>query len=414
MTVLLVIVLALLGAMIYAVKLRRIANAAPRLSIATPAHPDTAPAVALSTEAGSRPSVSVVIPAYNERVNIQDCILSVLSSTQPDMIALDVWVIDDQSSDETLAIAQTLQRTLNDPRLNVLAGKPRPDGQIWMGKNWACTQAVSHTAGDFLLFIDADVRLKPGAIAAAVAAVQQQQIDLLTLCPAIVCGCLAEWLIQPWLMSLLIAGLDMNDVNDPQSETAFAAGMFMLFPRSVYEHLGGHQSVASQAVEDVELARRIKQQGRTLRYMIGADLASVRMYQSLAAIWEGWTKNWHLGSGRSWKISLYSALIMVWVCILPWLGLAMLTSHFTIGLTPIDGFTIALGLGAIGLHYHIRQSIEIVTAISPRYWWLSAVSGTLVAAIAITSIIKTETGWGWTWRGRSLKLPEAEMEGVER
>ena len=36
------------------------------------------------------------------------------------------------------------------------------------------------------------------------------------------------------------------------------------------------------------------------------------------------------------------------------------------------------------------------------YWWLSGVGGIIVAALALTSIVKTETGWGWTWRGRSL------------
>jgi hypothetical protein len=41
------------------------------------------------------------------------------------------------------------------------------------------------------------------------------------------------------------------------------------------------------------------------------------------------------------------------------------------------------------------------------------VGGVLVAAIAIVSIIKTETGWGWTWRGRALQLPNAEFRDVE-
>jgi len=38
----------------------------------------------------------------------------------------------------------------------------------------------------------------------------------------------------------------------------------------------------------------------------------------------------------------------------------------------------------------------------PKYWWLMGLGGALVLAIALTSIVKTETGWGWTWRGRSL------------
>ncbi|PSB28122.1 glycosyl transferase [Stenomitos frigidus ULC18] len=401
------VVVALLGASIYEAKLRRIAETAPTLAIATSSS-DRSPS-ASSQQPGTitLPLVSVIIPAYNEADNIEDCILSVLQGTPPSA-PLEVWVLDDQSSDDTLAIAQTLQQTLNDPRLRVLAGKARPDQQTWMGKNWACTQAVEHARGAFLLFLDADVRLKPGAIVAALEFVQENQIDLLTLCPEVVCGCLAEWLVQPWMMSLLMAGFAFNEVNDPHAEAAFAAGMFMFFRRTAYEQVGGHQAVADQAVEDVELARRLKLKGLKLYYAIGANLASVRMYRSLAGVWEGWTKNWHLGSRRSLYISLLSATIMLWVCVLPWFGLvALLYQLETVGLTPVNGLAIALAVTTIAIQYRIRCSIERVAAIPPRYWWLTGIGGALVAAITIVSVIKTETGWGWTWRGRSLQLPNA-------
>ncbi|XGV99403.1 MAG: glycosyltransferase family 2 protein [Leptolyngbya sp. BL-A-14] len=407
MIVLVLVVIALLAAMVYAAKLRRIAATAPQLVIPVDDSDSTFSQDSQDCKLIA-PRVSVIIPAYNEADNIEACILSVLQQTPQSVEPLEVWVVDDQSSDATLAIAQTLQATLNDPRLHVRAGKPRPDQALWMGKNWACTQAAEQAAGEFLLFLDADLRLNPGAIAAAIETVESLQIDLLTLCPRVECACLAEWLVQPWMMSLLMAGFDFNEVNDPNAEAAFAAGMFMFFRRTAYEQLGGHRAVADQTVEDVELARRLKQQGLKLYYAVGAHLASVRMYRSLAAVWEGWTKNWHLGSRRSLYISLLSAMIMFWVCVLPWLSLVtLLYKTATAGLPPIDGLAIALALGAIGLQYNLRYSIERVAAIPTRYWWLSGVGGALVAAIVIGSIIKTETGWGWTWRGRSLQLPDA-------
>ncbi|MEO1391248.1 MAG: glycosyl transferase, partial [Cyanobacteria bacterium J06634_6] len=42
---------------------------------------------------------------------------------------------------------------------------------------------------------------------------------------------------------------------------------------------------------------------------------------------------------------------------------------------------------------------------SVRYLWLAWLAGGVVSAIALASIVKTETGWGWTWRGRSLAMP---------
>lgn len=398
--------MALLAAMVYAAKLRRTAATAPQLVITTNNRDGAHSSTSQPSEV-SLPRVSVIIPAYNEADNIEACILSVLQPGSSSAEPLEVWVVDDQSSDSTLAIAQALQAKLNDPRLHVLAGKPRPEQELWMGKNWACIQAAELAAGEFLLFLDADMRLNQGAIASALETVEEQHIDLLTLCPEVVCGCLSEWLIQPWMMSLLMAGFDFNEVNDPKADAAFAAGMFMFFRRTAYDQVGGHKAVADQAVEDVELARRLKLKSLKLYYAAGRNLASVRMYRSLAGIWEGWTKNWHLGSRRSLYISLLSAMIILWVCVLPWFTLAALLYQSVVGgLTFIDGFAIALALTAIALQYNLRCSIERVAGIPPRYWWLTGVGGALVSGIVIASIIKTETGWGWTWRGRSLQLPD--------
>ena len=81
------------------------------------------------------PKVSVIVPAYNEAENIRDCAIAILESTRPSVDNLEVLIVDDRSTDDTLAIAQTLQQQLNDPRLKILAGQARPANQYWAGKN---------------------------------------------------------------------------------------------------------------------------------------------------------------------------------------------------------------------------------------------------------------------------------------
>jgi len=399
-------VIALVGVSLYAAKLRRMAAMAPHLTIAADdasaatAHEQRTP-LAIA-------SVSVIIPVYNEADNVEACVRSVLQETTRSAAPVEVWVVDDQSSDATLTIAQTLQATLNEPRLQVLAGKPRPAQELWMGKNWACTQAAEQATGEFLLFLDADVRLKPGAIAAAVQEAEAKQLDLLTCSPAIICGCLAEWLVQPILMNQLLAELDFAAVADPATETVFAAGPFMLFRQSAYQKIGGHRAVASQVVEDVELARRIKASGLKLELLLANDLATVRMYRSFAALWEGWTKNLYLGTQRNLTAVSLFAVTMLMLYAIPWLGLVVVLCKTAIDTVSVVDFLIAgSSITAILLHYDIRRSGGSASAIPTRYWWLSGMGGALVAAIAIASIIKTETGWGWTWRGRSLQLPDA-------
>lgn len=403
--VLAVVVLALVGLVLYAAKMRRMVTKVPKLTIVTT---PSATNYRQASDPRPIPRVSVIIPAYNEADNLEPCVRSVLQNTALSPEQLEVWVVDDQSTDTTLTIAQTLQTTLKDPRLRVLTGKPRPDQERWMGKNWACTQAAEQSSGEFLLFLDADVRLKQGAIVAAVQEAETKQLDLLTCGPAIVCGCLAEWLVQPILMNQLLAELDFAAVTDSTTDTVFAAGPFMLFRRSAYDKIGGHRAVASQVVEDVELARRIKTNGLRLELLLASDFVTVRMYRSFAALWEGWTKNLYLGTQRNLTAVSIFAVTMLLFYLVPWLGLAVVLYHAARGaLALVDLLLAGSAIAAILLHYDIRQSGSRVSAIPTTYWWLSGVGGALVAAIAIASIIKTETGWGWTWRGRSLQLPDS-------
>ncbi|MBE9009430.1 glycosyltransferase [Pseudanabaenaceae cyanobacterium LEGE 13415] len=360
-----------------------------------------APVVADSAIANPFPQVAVVIPAYNEAANIEACVTSVLDSTTIEH--LQVWVIDDQSTDETREIVELLQASRHDSRLHLISAGERPAGEVWVGKNWACTQAAKQIESEFLLFIDADVRLKSQSIEKTIAHAQQEKIDLLSLAPAILCRHWSEWLVQPIVVLLLAVGFDFAPVNDPMSETAFAAGPFMLFRRSAYDAIGGHAAVHDYVVEDVELSRRIKQQNFRLWYGLGRGLAEVQMYRSFSALWEGWTKNWFEGSNRNYQAAFYCIFVTFIIFSMPLVGLTIALSQLA-----FSGFTIAtglaLGLSSIALfqHYVIRLRSEPYTLISTNYWWAIGVGGLLVCAIVLTSIVKTVTGWGWTWRGRQL------------
>ena len=358
----------------------------------------------------SLPRISVIVPAYNEAANIHDCVIAVLASQLPDPTALQVLVADDESTDQTRSIAQAVAD--QDARVQVIVVPPRPSDAVWRGKNWACDQAIQQATGDYWLFIDADVRLAPNAIATAVSRAEQEAIDLLSLMPNITCGCLAEWLVQPVMRSVLAVGFSFAGVNDlTEPERAFAAGPFMLFRRSAYTAIGGHRAVADDLVEDVALARQIKRHGYRLHYALAPGLLQVRMYQTWTALWEGWTKNYYLGGGCNPSGTLYSAASMVVVFTLPWLGLALAVGLVALGLATATPFsiglavvTLLLGGGAIALQYYYRLQTARRFQQPLRYGWLGWLSGLLVAAIAIGSMIKTETGWGWTWRGRPLAI----------
>ena len=88
------------------------------------------------------PKVGVVIPAYNEEKNIDDCLRSIINSDYPKS-KLEVVVVDDGSTDSTLKILEKYK-------------KVRVLKQQHIGKVEALNLGVKHCSSDFVVTIDAD------------------------------------------------------------------------------------------------------------------------------------------------------------------------------------------------------------------------------------------------------------------
>ncbi len=375
---------------------------APRLGQAPAAEPPPAEGQPLGGA-----GLTVIVPTYNEAANIDTCLDALLASELPGR-PWQVVVADDGSLDGTPELVQARLNAGSLPagRLTLLACGPRPAGERWCGKTWPCSEAVRRLAPTpdadraetaWLLFLDADVTVEPRALAAALAEAEREAVDLLSLAPRLSCGCLAEWLVQPIVAVLLGLGFPLARTNDPADPTAFAAGPFMLFRRSAYERIGGHRAVAGEVVEDLALARAIKGRGLRLRYLLALDLVSLRMYRSFAALWEGWTKNWHLGLQGNVPLTLASGAAVLLLYTVPWLLLPAAPALGPRGL-PL----LAAALAGVALQLVIRLWCRRHVQLPLRHWWLAGLGGLVIAAIAPVSIWKTRTGRGWTWRGRSL------------
>jgi glycosyltransferase involved in cell wall biosynthesis len=344
-------------------------------------------------------SLTVVVPAYNEAANIAACLAAVLAS-EPPCADWRLLLVDDGSTDATIAVA----RAAAGERFTLLEAGPRPVGERWVGKNWACSRAIDTVTSDWVLFIDADLRLQPTALRRALAQALADGADLLSLAPRLSCSCLAEWMVQPIIASLLGLGFPIEAANDPASTVAFAAGPFMLFRRSAYEAIGGHRALAAEVVEDLALARRIKAGGYRLRYLLGLDAAELCMYANFAALWEGWSKNWLLGLDGSVPKALAAAALVLLLFSGPWL-LAP-AAAFAAWVLPHQRALLASAAWAallgIALQLVLRLWIRRRFQLPLRHWWLMGVGGLLVAGIGPTSVWRTLTGRGWTWRGRPL------------
>ncbi|MEK6846092.1 MAG: glycosyltransferase, partial [Nanoarchaeota archaeon] len=134
------------------------------------------------------PFVSILVPARNEEKNIKSCVESLLVQDYPHF---EVLVLDDHSEDET----EKILKSIKNQKLKFWKGKPLPED--WIGKPWACYQLAEKAKGELLLFTDADTVHEPGALKAAVAAMEAEGADFVTALPQEAAYSWSEALVIP-------------------------------------------------------------------------------------------------------------------------------------------------------------------------------------------------------------------------
>jgi len=231
------------------------------------------------------PMVSVLIPARNEERSIASCVRSILEQDYP---SFEVLVLDDQSSDNTRAILESM--AISQPVLRILPGESPSGNQV--GKNWACSQLARQAKGELLLFTDADTLHRSDTLKTIVTTLMGEQADLVTGFPRQEVHTWGERLLVPFFSWAFLCFIPLALAYKLRLPfLSMAVGQMMLFRREAYLAIGGHDFVSSSMVDDISLVRRIKASGLCWRVSYIADLVSCRMYHSSREAMEGFTKN---------------------------------------------------------------------------------------------------------------------------
>lgn len=260
--------------------------------------------------AGTR--VSILIPARDEEANIAACLDAAAASRG---VEVEIIVMDDGSTDRTAEIVRA--HAARDPRIRLLSCPPLPAG--WTGKVHACQRLADAATGTHLLFIDADVRLEPGAAAAMAAHAQTHGIALVSGVPRQVIGSLGEGLTVP-MINLLMLGYLPGAGRAFTRRPGFAAatGQLLLADAAAYRATGGHEAVRHLLHDGIALARRFRAQGHRTEIVDGSALASCRMYAGFAQAWRGFLKNAHEGMATPFGLPVWT-VILAGGHLLPWL-----------------------------------------------------------------------------------------------
>jgi glycosyltransferase involved in cell wall biosynthesis len=186
------------------------------------------------------PLVSVIVPNYNYAASLHVCLRAVLDQTYPH---LEVVVVDDASTDDSVAVAAALGVRV-----------------VRLADNGGCARArnvgAAHTAGEILFYVDSDLAMAPDAVARAVA--------ILRADPRVgaVCGVEDP---EPLLHDTPVAryrGLQYHYWSaSGEGDVTVLCPAMLAIPRAVYEEVGPFNEALLQT-EEVDYGYRLSRRHR--------------------------------------------------------------------------------------------------------------------------------------------------------
>ena len=352
------------------------------------------PSRAPASPAGGLPDdtlVSVLIPARNEAANIGAAVDAAAASVG---VAVEIIVMDDGSTDGTGGIVAAM--AAGDPRLRLASAPPLPPG--WAGKPHACRRLADLARGTHLLFVDADVRLRPHAAALMAAYTVRERQALVSAVPHQLMPSLGELLTVPLINFLLYGYLPIARMRAmPVPALAAACGQLLMVERDAYARTGGHAMVRGSLHEGLQLARALRTAGLRTDLVAGSTLADCRMYQGFAEAWNGFVKNAREGMATPRLLPLWTVLLGGGHVLPPILVVAAL-----LGAGPLWPVLAALIL-SLGTRLVVTLATDESLAAVPLHPAAVAVG----LAIQWTALVRSWTGRPATWKGRSYETGAA-------
>ncbi len=209
------------------------------------------------------PGVIAVVPARDEAAAISRSVGSLLRQDYAGRFS--VVLVDDQSSDDTAAIASAAAEALGAADcLTIVAGTNAPSG--WTGKLWAMRQGLANVENaaapvEYVLFTDADIAYAPQALRGLVEIAQARKSVLTSLMVKLRCESRAEQFLAPAFVFFFQKLYPFAWVNDPARPTAAAAGGCMLARYDALKSAGGLEAVRGALIDDCALAALMKTRG---------------------------------------------------------------------------------------------------------------------------------------------------------
>ncbi len=323
--------------------------------------------------------ISILIPARNEASNITQLLNSIICQDYPHWEAL---VYDDMSEDDTAKVVRSFQK--HDSRIRLIKGKELPKG--WLGKNHACHQLALQATGKYLLFLDADVALEQSLLNNSLAHLQKHRLDLLSIFPQQIMNSWGERFSVPAMNWVLVSLLPLVLTRKSRLPALAAAnGQHMLFKGNVYRKYSFHKHFRDKAVEDIAIAKYMKQKALKIQTLLSGGQIKCRMYTSLKEALQGFSKNVLAFFGNNTAIAIIIMLVT------------------TLGVFPVY---LAMGLNITLLYLFCIILIRIIVAFASRqnvlFTIITAPVQQIVFCMMVIGAIHKRLKRKNVWKGRII------------
>ncbi|MCC7180019.1 MAG: glycosyltransferase family 2 protein [Acidobacteria bacterium] len=225
------------------------------------------------------PDLAIIVVTYNSGAEIGDCLESVVGRTAP--YDAQVVVVDNRSTDGTPALVRTRW-----PAVRVI------DAGGNLGFARANNLGIAATASEYVLLLNPDTVVPPGAIRALVDALERNA-DAAVAGPRLVDATGAAELsfgppISPWgeLKQKLLMTLYHRRVapvarhverrSREAGDRAWVSGACLLIRRADLEAVGGLDERFFMYTEDVDLCTSVRARGRRVLFVPGAEVRHLR------------------------------------------------------------------------------------------------------------------------------------------
>jgi len=334
------------------------------------------------------PRISILFAARDEEEKLPAALTTLMDIDYPN---LEVVAVDDRSQDSTGTILDEFER--EHPRLRVVHVERLPPG--WLGKPHALKEAYRASTGEWLLFTDADVRFRSDALRRAVALVKQRRLDHLTLLADVEMSGFWETVLLTFFGMAFHLGNNPGGVSDSDSRAYVGVGAFQLTSRAAYEASGTHRRLAMEVIDDMKLAKMIREAGFRSAVGVSEDAVVVRWHAGLGNLIQGTTKNFFAAFGFSLPFATVGFVGTFAINVLPFAGLMF-----------GEGWIRALSAIAVVVALSFHAGVDVVMRVSPLYALTQPLGALLFCYMLLRSTVVTLWQGGIVWRDTFYPLED--------